>query len=620
VTGGRPTDQVMWPVPPQLGESLFSWVARTARRNVHPSPYTVLRRCGLLYESRPYTALDGGVDLVSLARALGTTVSEVESRVFAPSAAPGFVMLDGVEVRRDNLVTGVRRFSPKSVGACPAHTNQMMYRALPFCAESWQYLQDTCSTCGYRQRWRHAWALDRCDSCSTLLSKSQATTVPRSLRSALQALTRIVSPDRALRAEAIEVLPPRLRELGPGGVLDLAYSLAMVCEPSLPLDRPAHLDLRDQRLLAAGLAHAWEIMLGWPFSFEDLVRTTVAFAQSETEPGVSKQRRTARGRLVNLLQSRDRATKLPQIVHLMQETAETYRLTSSSLEECNVLIKPAARRLGVTEGEVSRARHAGLLTTRIGISNGRLLLNLDAAEIKRLESARRARVGAHVAGNKLRLPAYAIERLSDNGLLIADNHPWLVARFGAPVIADVAIRDLQDRLVGKARPPRGVPGKVDLATVMRGFGGGPKPWETIFDMLITGQLRFCLTSTQVDTSTICIAARDVERCRSLQPGAPRSTFSQADALEILNLSPKHGAALANLRTSTIDSQSWEIDGMKLMRAAARHISYPELVSRTGLYSRTIRDSLLGLGCHPPTELGWIRRSVMSKLRHLPSPV
>jgi hypothetical protein len=613
VTETQSPDRVMWPVPPMDGESLFSWLTRTGRRNVHRSPFTVLRRCGLAYESRPYTALDGGVDAGHLAGALGGNTEDVSSRMLSESETSGFCVLDGIDVRRDDLVTAVRRFSPKSVRARKFHTMHAMYRMLPFCPESWEYLKDTCSVCGQVQRWRHAWALDRCDGCSSPLEREVGVPVQHALRPALEALSRIVGSDRTERRRIIDTLAPDLAALGPGGVLDLTYSLAMVCEPKLPLERPARLQLTDQRRLASALAAAWNVLLEWPAAFDELVCETISSARFKAEERQSAPSRAARQRLVNMMQSRDRATKLPQVIHLMVSVADTYRGVAKAPSSSNVLVKPAARRLGITEGEVSRGRETGLLATRIGLSNGRILLNLDGAEIARLEQARRARLGAHAVGLRLRLPAYAVERLAATGLLEADDHPWLVARFGSPVITEEAVRAFKDKVLAVASSSRGIAHRADLASVMRRFGGGPKPWETIFSMLLNRRLRFCVVGKDVNVGTICIAGRDAARCMALDPGESRNTFSQADALEILNLLPKHGKGLSKLRVGSSDSNRWEIDGGKLDRAAKRYISYPELVARTGLYPRTIRDALLNLGCHPPTDLGWIRQSVLRQL-------
>lgn len=616
MTSGCPADQVMWPLTPVPGESLLSWVARTARHNVHASPYTLLRRCGLAYESRPYAALDGDIDRVRLARALGAAVDEVSSRMFSRSDTAGFVMLDGVEVRRNDLITAVRRFSARSVDARKIHAGQAMYRMLPFCPESWEYLLDACSTCGQLQRWRHAWALDRCDGCSTPLSESRGAAVARSLRPALAALSRIIGPDRALRHGTLELLPPELRHLDPGAAIDLACSLALICDPRLPVDRPPRIDLRDQRRLASALAAAWRVMLEWPVAFDDLVRRTVADSRAHTGGRVGEDRGVARQRLLNLLQSRDRVAKLPQIVRLMDRTLEAYGGGEDSAAPGNLLVKPAARRLGITEGEASRGRDEGLLVTRLGISNGRILLNFDAAEIERLEKVRRTRLGAYAVGSRLRIPTYAVERLVERSLLDVEDHPWLVERFGAAVITEDAVKSIQDRLVGMACSQGAIADRIELSMVMKRFGGGPKPWETVFGMLLTGSLRFCILGPQIDARTIFIGDADARRCLTLAPGAGRKTFSQADALEILNLLPKHGSALERLRTANDISPKWEIDGAKLIRAAKRYVSYSELISRTGLYPRTIRESLLTLGCPPPGELGWLRLSAMSRLRDL----
>lgn len=593
----RPFGQVMWPEPPIIGESFLAWTVRTAHENVLPSCYTLLRKAGLAYTDKPIVALRGDLDVRTMATILGAPPCEVEQRMLVASPVPGFTKFNGVAVRSDSIATNARRFSPTTLARTRTHLAKSMVRTLPFCPASWEYLQDSCNYCHAVQRWRHAHDMTRCDRCCSDLTLQVPQTVDPALRSGLLQVASLLAPDPAARAQAITSLPSPLQALEAGEVWELLLSISMIFDPSLPIDRPARVDISDQRRLTSALAQGWEVLCGYPSSLVDKIDHIVRAGN-----------RSGRRRLINTLRNSSRKMTLPAVQQVLRSIQSLYLSEDGSLPPRNLLVKPAARLLGVTETELADARDR-VLKCRIGVRNGRLLLNLDRDEVSRLAKVRNARVGRYAAAVTLKIPPYGIDQLIDAGHVAADHHPWLIERFGSPTITTHDLNDFLTRLIDQASSPEDIDNPMPLIEIMRSFGGGAKPWGAVVGALLYGDTSFCLISPAIRSlDQVAVSSAEIARIRSLSCGRGNAKYSQLEALEILNLVPKHGAALNHMRVGEPGDRVWRLDGKRVEGMASEYASYAELTRRTGLFQRTIRDKLVADGVKQLKPFGWERHA------------
>ncbi len=275
-----------------------------------------------------------------------------------------------------------------------------------------------------------------------------------------------------------------------------------------------------------------------------------------------------------------------------------------SSKDHHIRVKPAARLLGITETEMARARDAGILQHGLCLSNGRLLKTLDRSEIDRLAQARRTRVGQDKAGRTLGVPAYAVLQFMKEGLLKVEEHPWLMQRYGGFVTTTSALDTFMSNLREGSMTDSPVDA-VPIKKVLRGYGGGPKPWAEIVRMMLTGELPYFLDdASTVESALISASSKDV--LLMLPFGSAPDAYSQSDAVEVLNLHMRQRHVLAPYASMGNHGTSWNIDADVLHRLASTYVSTAELMAKYDHHARGIRDSLLRAGLSQSDKFGWHR--------------
>jgi hypothetical protein len=585
----------MWPETAVESEALLSWITRTANENVLPSAYTILRRAGLTYTAAVKVALSEDRYAPALAVTLGADVEQVRAKQLLRTVDDGFVDLGGVVLREDSLATGTRRFSPSTLARNGMNSSQSMMRSLPYCAESWEYLQDSCTECGQLQRWRNARDLTRCDACCADLGAQPGVMVDPALHEPLRQLAKLAGSSSINRAAVAKSVPSWLRTLSPGELLETTFAISRIVDPSIPHGFPAATSIDAQERLARAAARSWLLLNdGEPRLLSSLI-------------GAARSNRASHSRLAAVIRGQARVAMLPAVSEVLNRLFGNIDLDTRSTTQ-NLMVKPAARLLGVTEGEVADARNRAILATRLGMRRGRVLYNLDRNEVEGLAAIRQARVGAYTFASELGLPTYAVEQMISAGMIDAHDHPWLIDRYGTPQLTHTLLQDVRAELRRKSVRYTALDNPLHLRVALRTVGGGPRPWPTIIGWMRTGALGFSLVGDRLGMEDARISARDLQLLSTLPIGRSRPTYTQADALEILHLTCKHGAALKCFRIPT-EGRNWIVDGEMIGRAARDHLTYRELCARTGLAPRTLRDALLRLGAAEPASLGWERSHV-----------
>lgn len=599
----------MWPVTPTPDESLLSWVVRTADHNVLPSCYTLLRSAGSQYNDKPFVAIMRLDGVSALASVLGGKPEQVGKRMLQPAVCPSFVDVNGVLIRTISLVTNRRRFSPATLRDCNAHLTTWMIRTLPFCPKSWEYLQDTCRECGTIQAWRNAEDMRRCDKCCADLTEQHADVVDRYLREPLAVLAAVVTGDAARLVEARRTLPDALQTLDAGELLELTITIAGLVDVDLPNWLGANAGLVDHQAITAGTAAAWRLLEQYPTSIVD------ALWNAKTTLDDKRRARFTR-RLAAILRGDDRLNVLPGVRTAL---GVLHRLIAGSDGDGrNLLVKPAARLLGVTETEIAEARDDGSLGRCNGMSNGRILFNLDRDEVERLADVRRHRLSPSAIGKRAGIPPYAVRQLTRAKILGVQDHPWLTRTYGGAQVTEADVADLELRLRQLAVSSQVISRPIRLATVMRGYGGGIKPWAAVFRRLLrmgadgsdgASAIAFAFHE---DYREIIISTEDAKDCWSIEPVVPDDEYSQLDGTDILNHPLKRACALKRFRTGKGGHRKWLLSGPQMAIVAAERMAFGELTVRTGLTTVVLRNLLLARHVEKPNEFGWLREQVLDR--------
>ncbi len=597
----RPADQVMWPLMPMAGESLLGFAARTAHHNVLPSGYTILRRAGHTDLQRSYASVMGDVNVTTIARALGVSEDEIVARRLPPSARPGFVLFHGEPVRRQDVVTHLRRFAPSRLRADALHVASSMLKTLPFCSLTWEYLRDACTVCGRVQGWRMARDLRRCDECGDRLADQGSRSVPEHMRPALATVAGVLDPDPAVRHAALAELPTNLSHLSGGEAFELSLTVLYIAHPDLSIDRPIALDPVDQETYTEALAGVARLLADFPHSL------LKAFTK---ELSSAKQLCTAaHKRFTRAMAGKMRTGHIPAVTAIISDAIA--HLPNDD-DPCIAGHSDAAESaLGRSYNVIAPARRDGVLKQHLVYTEGRFRLRFDRQELDELGRIHEDRIGVELAAFDLLLPMYAIPQLAAYGLLTVHSHPWWYDQFGMDQTTNAAVAAFNSRLRKKAAPAGTVHDPIQLSWAMRAFGGGPKPWGAALDALLEGGVTFELTGPE-KTNYIVISRADVGRCCLNVQGTGLEEYSQRDALDVLNLNLRNAPVLAGVARIGLGRTAWRLPADVLMTIARDCVTAAELSARTGLHANVVARKLRALDA-PTGFIGWERSAAETAL-------
>lgn len=424
-------------------------------------------------------------------------------------------------------------------------------------------------------------------------------------RHPLAAIASLISPDADVRAKVLQTLPEPIKTLEAGEVLELVLALARLTDPSIPGQFPAKIDPDLQKRQVQALAKAWEMIQGLPYSVYDLL------ACWKNEASETKKRFIHVSPILNCEFYNE---NLPGTRQILGTVLAGMTSDNDDIPESNIAVREAGKLLQCREELFVEARRQKVLLTRVSMKKGRVLPNLDRAEVEILAGQVKDRTTLHKAATKLYLPTYAINQLVDGKVLTACTHPWFDYRYGETVVTNSAVSDFEERLRLAAVLALGSNSTITLDRAMTGFGGGPKPWAKVFQLLLDQTISFQLTGPMT-TRNILIRKSDASQIWHLQKAVPVESYSQEDALEILNLPPKAGKHLLTVGESWGGGQIgkvWSVPGNILNELAARYISYGEIMARTGLSPKGIESVLRAGGLTAPSGLGWSREEVGAK--------
>lgn len=596
---------VLWHVEPIPTEGLMSLVTRTVTKNILPSSHELLKHVGVGHANNPTAAITAELDEDKLAAILRQPLGEVRCRRFHPREHLGFVDSFGVAVRSDEIVFRRRRFGPTATGASPHARAIWSLKMVPCCTEEWEYLVDACA-CGTIQRWQSADRLDRCDACNAPLAAVSSTVVDQALRDGVGFLVGLLDPDLERREHARAQLPPALAEWDGGFVFELALAI-------MPLTMEGFIPKRGQQPTAAdapkyitSLAQAAEIIRGWPESLiPALTERMKVRAVSWPEIRYKGTVHYLAGLASSVLPTNVRAA--------LSDALAPITSMAGVVPPDQIGMREAALLTGQDEAKLASARRATLLKTRICFRANRVMPTLDRKEVESLDDFLKNRVGPEAASLRLHLPQYAIGQLAEEGLLIANDHPYVVEHYGVGQIHNAELSLFQDRLREAGSPCESIGDPVPLHSAARAIGGGPKPWGKILRSLVAGEIAYSIEAGSIDRILISREnANSLHAFRLSDQELPlvSGCISQRDATEILNLPLKHAHILKGDRAA---GGAYRIPWLQVRLLAQTQITLAELSALTGIQPTRLESILKNDGCPRHNAFGWIRGDALATI-------
>jgi hypothetical protein len=572
--------------------------------NVLPHLAAVLRDAGQKHRNRTADIATGEADPEAIAAVLGTSLEEVVRRRGATDPNGRF-RFQGVEMRRDDVHTGARRFSPASLGRSPHHRSIWMLRQLPICTESWEPLVRSC-TCGAVQNWTMVRLVHLCDACGQPLAEQEVGSVPEEDRPALALYADLLSPDSGMRRTAMEKLAPGLAGLAPGHAVDLALALTPLVERGIDRSPRSPRIWRDRPLLlASALAEAVGLLRDWPGSL-------IAAIGRNVDPRDAMPRSSALLRIGRLLEGAGRGGQPEPVRRAVAEAADTLRVPGAG-SAVAIDYHEAERLSSRNRMVLLRARRSGVLRTSFILRRGELLPVLDRKEIEGLSADT---IGAAVAGRLTAIPRYGILQLARLSLLRWIDHPFVVGRDGVQIVK-TSLEELAARLAAGADD---LPDSktMPLPILLRSVGGREKPIGPVFHALAEGRLPYAFDAGPAPLLRRIRVVPDgtdwngcpVDRFGPNPHPALLGDLVQEDARDILNLHARDASVLSPHvhRRSRCTRFFRRVDVLSL---AAKHATCGELAARSGLNNRAVVARLDAARVPHLGPLGWRREEALA---------
>ena len=595
---------ILFPLEPELDESIRGYLARTAEWNCFDSRTDLLRLSGITYVRRDLS--DRIAAEISAVSAVLGIRSGALRRILNPmiDGNPEVVDYFGMPFQRRRLEIKNRRVSPASLRASAHHRARWQIRLLPFCSESWEYLIDTCPSeaCGKPLRWGDCLEIDRCEHCEFDLKTATVPCVQLSHRGVLGFVADLLHPSAEMRAAAVSRLPEPLNSVPPGEVFDLLCVLTRLMTPD-------HLKSTSAPLETSYLVRAAQALLDYPVTFDKIAREE---SERDALPFFVRLRRRAK----------EKSSLHRALILSMVDRAETiHQGPARSLkrleEKGEWTFHRSATWLGLKLSEFQKVVSAGLATPSPRRGPLRDLRWIRSSEVHAVGIRLRRRLSPSEFVQSYGLPLAGVEQLVSLDLINVCTEPVVQVLYPGFELDRVSVLDFVDQLGEVLAPP--LPDSVALEDVFHGIGGREKPWGAVLGAAFAGEipgglgleedanLRFERLTISKQFAREFLSGRYPGLLnlppRSGSLGSP-ADFTRMEAARYLNCFPRDlefllagGHLSMNAYGRTIRRREVEELGRELI--SPREISWRWRVSpsmRDGLISAQGIDSVLGTFC------------------------
>jgi hypothetical protein len=275
-------------VTPRPGESLNSLVARAAHKNVEENIGRFLALVDVNTRKHQFISFSKYEMSDAFAELLSVDPPIMRSLFHAPIDRHARDLVDwyGTPIPRLYIEAMVRRYSPTSLRKSAYHRAAWMIRPLQFCPESLELLSSTCPSCGAESGWEKTRGIANCEKCGHALKDHCVELIPENVRAQACLLSNFISWSPEKRKEALDLLPLPFRDWEGGDAFvatvelaSIAKSVAMRRKVVLASGKTANLSA----LTTSELVRGYELLRGWPNSFEALIAELVDNNRLERE-------------------------------------------------------------------------------------------------------------------------------------------------------------------------------------------------------------------------------------------------------------------------------------------------------------------------------------------------
>jgi hypothetical protein len=563
---------------------------------------------GEIQSHRPHASFCDDTGLEILADCLGIKPAHIQ--LHSPLWSPDARMLNlfGTAIPRDFLQFSYRRFAPKALSMSAHHRGLWQVRHLPICTETWVYLEERCPNpnCRRRQVWRRTAGIDLCDYCAEPLTRAQAAPVPENMRDALAMLVGLIHHNPDKRRIARRHLPPELRDLGGGHLLELACALAQVIDQrvgSLLNQRSLCLDsARD--IVVPTLAATWPFLAGWPRAIEEHVA-------DKLNTGGRNKGGSARKGFYEVLTNRSNPRWSPDVQNVLSQLFDRCRIARSR----GVTIAELTKLTGADRQTLFETRKAGRLPIFLALDGIRLQVLVNREAVAAILARNRPRLRLVHAAEMLGVPTYAIRELVHVGLVEEIPVPPGRGDYLQLAVCRDGMYALRTKLKGRLAQSN-TANSVRLAEAMRQIGGRPKPWARVLRAIADGELTASLAEGEAPLAQrITIDSQGVLSLPCFHPTSSMDwsgcMVTKTDLAEIMSIRPPHFSRHSEFLLGPGPAFR-EITMDTALDLAQTYISTGEMSRKLHVYHRAVGNLARSYGVKPAAP-GLFRRAQAEQL-------
>lgn len=597
-------------IDPIPGESFNGLLHRWAAANFIDRMMDVTSAAGVEYSNIQDAALNAKRDLAQIAAITGIALRDLQSRALPIGDDCLTRHFCGVPVRKSDIEIWNRCFAPGSLRLSPHHRALWMIRTLPFCIESWQYLQSTCHRpqCGADQRWTTTLGIERCDRCLADLRAAPVEYVSEYDREALLEVAQLFDPVNNSRI--VDSLAPSLAGITPGAAYELVIRLMKVVNPDLPVARTA-IQTAHPRELSDAMAKAWRVLKAWPDGFMDIASARIAgrFDRGDGNSGETM-------RFLSLWRNRSQLSD-PVARGVVKQLSDSIDVSRAENASMLLPLATAAGMVGVKQCQLSELRRRGVVETKFAIRRDRPMAAFDASEFEALQRAQIDRASLGTAQSLLGIAAHGVEEMIALGQLEFLSHPYFEARYASKSVSRSSLSILVGLLQSRSQFMSGV--KAPLNIAMKIIGGRLKPWGAVFELLLRGDLPFELSHGRKGlVERIHIRRCDAGLLRSLGISAPASLaapefLSKQDVAETLNLGPVQATELLSEYVTLRGTRTVIVPTAVVKEYAQTYISAAELSWVLSVAQQTARSMARCAMVTHVRPAGYLRAEAVERL-------
>lgn len=468
---------ILFPIEPFGDESIRGYLARAADWNCLDSRTDLLRFAGLICVRRDLSDRIAE-QLNAVAAVLGVRPASLD-RILNRSAPEDHAIVDffGEKICRYRFDFRARRVSPASLRVSAHHRAQWHLRTLSFCPESWDTLIETCPSPGCLKplRWAGCLQVDRCEHCDFDLKLAATEKIPKELRPALRFVANLLHPEPRVRSAAAARLPSPLNSVAVGDLFEL---ICIVGRALMPEERKSNNSLEE--ITPEHLARAAELFLDYPKTLD-----AIAFEGSgpnrTTPPIVVRLRRRAK----------EKTGVVRSILLAMVDRCEEIDHGPARLARLRQLhgmwtLGRSAEWLGVSKADLKKIVDAGHLDPGEVRGTTRRLACFQPSAIQALGVRLRRRMSANEFIASYKLPLAGVEQLIASELIELCDEPVVGLLHAGWHVDRLSVLALIDRLAEALAPP--LPDSVALEDIFNGVGGREKPWASIVQAALAGEI------------------------------------------------------------------------------------------------------------------------------------